>query len=258
MHPVFLEFKYIVIHTYGVMAALGFMSALISANYFGNKQGIKKDNISDLAVYVILSAVIGARVFYVFVAPEYFLKNPIEVLKIWKGGLVFYGGFVFAVIAALSFIKLKNMDLGKTADAIAPGLALGHGIGRIGCFFAGCCYGKHTDLPIGVVFKDPNSLAPLNESLHPTQLYSFLGNFIIFLILCVVFKRKKRDGDIFLLYLLLYGSFRVFIEYFRGDNRGSFIFGILSVSQLIGLTAILISISVYFYQRKRSSLKNNE
>jgi len=247
MHPVFFEFKSLVIHTYGVTAAIGFLFAILVAGFLAKKENIKKDDISDLAVYVILSAIIGARLFYFFVEPQFFLKNPFEIFKIWKGGLVFYGGFIFGLGGALFFIKKRDLPLGKTADVVAPALALGHGIGRIGCFFAGCCYGKPTDLPIGIVFKDLDSLAPLNQSLHPVQLYSVISNFFLFAVLMFFFTKKKKDGDVFLLYLFLYGILRMIIEYFRGDNRGEFIFNIFSLSQFIGLLAAFSAFLIYFF-----------
>ncbi|MDY0359819.1 MAG: prolipoprotein diacylglyceryl transferase [Desulforegulaceae bacterium] len=252
MHPVFFEYKSFVIHTYGVMAAIGFLAAIIVSGFLAKKENIKKDDISDLAVYVILSAVIGARLFYFFVEPKFFLENPLEIFKIWKGGLVFYGGFIFGLAGAVFFIKKRNLPLGKTADIIAPALALGHGIGRIGCFFAGCCYGKPTSLPIGIVFKNPDALAPLNISLHPVQLYSVISNLFIFGVLMFFFTKKKKDGDVFLLYLFLYGILRMIIEYFRGDNRGDFIFNILSVSQFIGLLAVLSAVFIYVFKNRKN------
>jgi phosphatidylglycerol:prolipoprotein diacylglycerol transferase len=234
------------------MAAIGFLAAIIVSGFLAKKENIKKDDISDLAVYVILSAVIGARLFYFFVEPKFFLENPLEIFKIWKGGLVFYGGFIFGLAGAVFFIKKRNLPLGKTADIIAPALALGHGIGRIGCFFAGCCYGKPTSLPIGIVFKNPDALAPLNISLHPVQLYSVISNLFIFGVLMFFFTKKKKDGDVFLLYLFLYGILRMIIEYFRGDNRGDFIFNILSVSQFIGLLAVLSAVFIYVFKNRKN------
>ncbi|PIE75218.1 MAG: prolipoprotein diacylglyceryl transferase [Deltaproteobacteria bacterium] len=251
MHPVFFHFEplNITIHTYGVMAAAGFFLAIMTASFFAEKEGIKKDFILDLSTYIIISAIIGARVFYLFVDPSYFFAHPIEIFKIWKGGLVFYGGFIFAAFTALIFIKLKGLPLGKISDIAAPSLAIGHAVGRIGCFFAGCCYGRPTDLPIGIIFKDEHSLAPLNACLHPTQLYSVISNFLIFIIMVIFFRLKKRDGDVFLLYLFLYGISRTIIEYFRGDNRGELFFGILSLSQFIGITASSAALLIFIFQR---------
>jgi phosphatidylglycerol:prolipoprotein diacylglycerol transferase len=251
MHPVFFEYKSIVIHTYGVMAAIGFLFAIIVSTFLAQKENIKKDDISDLSVYVVLFSVIGARIFYFFVEPEYFLNNPLEIFKIWNGGLVFYGGFIFGVAGALFFIKKRNLPLGKTADIIAPALALGHAIGRTGCFFAGCCYGKPTDLPIGIVFKNPKALAPLNQSLHPVQLYSSALNFLLFAVLIIFFTKKKKDGDVFILYLLMYGISRIILEYFRGDNRGEFILGLFSTSQFIGFLAAFSAVVIYVLKSKK-------
>lgn len=250
MHPILFSFKGLTVHTYGLMAGLGFIAAIFTATYCGRKNQIKGEDISDLALYIMISAIIGARLFYVLVEPGFFMANPLEIFKVWNGGLVFYGGFILAVITSIVFVKLRSLDLGKTADSIAPGIAIGHSFGRIGCFFAGCCYGKATDLPFGIVFNNSNSLAPTGVCLHPTQIYSSLSNFFIFLVLIYFMGKKKKDGDVFLLYLFLYGVLRMIIEYFRGDNRGELIFNILSTSQFIGIVAVLTAISLFVLSRR--------
>lgn len=258
MYPVLFEYRSFVIHTYGVAAAAGFGAAIIVAVILGKKEGIKKEDIKDLGFYIVLSAVAGARLFYFFVEPEYFIQNPLEIFKIWKGGLVFYGGFLFALAAALIFIKKRNLSLASTADAAAPAIALGHFAGRLGCFFAGCCYGKPVDSGIGLVFTHPQALAPLGQSLHPTQLYSAGANFVLFIILISFFFIRTRKGSVFLLYLFLYGILRIFIEFFRGDNRGALIFDFLSVSQFLGLLAALTAVVIFVYQLFKKNGRNQK
>jgi phosphatidylglycerol:prolipoprotein diacylglycerol transferase len=148
-----------------------------------------------------------------------------------------------AVAASIVTIRIKNLPFFKTADTIAPGVALGHGIGRLGCFFAGCCYGRQCDLPIAVQFSHPDSLAPLHVPLHPTQIYMVAANLILFLILIFLQRRKRFHGMIFLSYIILYSVFRFIIEFFRGDFRGDFYFEFLSVSQGIGILAIVIAVA---------------
>ncbi|MBF0468676.1 MAG: prolipoprotein diacylglyceryl transferase, partial [Desulfamplus sp.] len=201
----------------------------------------------------------GARVLYVLVNFNEFASDPISVFKIWNGGLVFYGGFIAALVSAFLFVRKKGLPLGKTADIIAPAIALGHAIGRIGCFFAGCCYGQRCDLPWAVIFKDSQSLAPLNIYLHPTQIYEAVSNLVLFVILLFVDNRKKRDGITFWFYIFLYGLVRSFIETFRGDPRGDFISGSLSVSQGIGLSMSIAGLCmvIYLSMTKVSMTKKN-
>ncbi len=146
--------------------------------------------------------------------------------------------------ASLITLKIKHLPFLKTADAIAPGAALGHGIGRLGCFFAGCCYGRQCELPFAVQFSDPHSLAPLHVPLHPTQIYMVFANLVLFFILVFLQRRKRFHGMIFLSYIILYSVFRFIIEFFRGDFRGDFFFDFLSVSQGIGILAVLIAVIV--------------
>jgi phosphatidylglycerol:prolipoprotein diacylglycerol transferase len=157
-----------------------------------------------------------------------------------------------AVIVTAVYLKLKHLNIWKTADLIAPGVALGHAVGRIGCFFAGCCYGKECDLPIAVKFTNPDSLAPLGVYLHPTQLYSVFSNLVLFFILSGLQKRKKFNGMVFLSYIMLYSLFRSIIEFFRGDFRGNFFFEFISMSQGIGLLVSMIAL-ILLIKLSRSS-----
>jgi phosphatidylglycerol:prolipoprotein diacylglycerol transferase len=155
-------------------------------------------------------------------------------------------------------MKMHHMAAGRTADIVAPAIAIGHSIGRIGCFFAGCCYGQTCDLPWAVTFTDAHSLAPTGVPLHPTQLYAVFGNLLIFVFLMMFRPYKRFAGQLFLLYIMLYGLMRALIEVFRGDFRGDFIFGILSVSQFIGLSMALIAAVLLVVLRRRSSSPQKE
>ena len=177
-----------------------------------------------------------------FSNPNLFLSDPLEIFRIWNGGLVFYGGFVIALITAILYLKRKKLSLFLTADIMAPPLALGHFFGRLGCLFAGCCYGKATDLPWAITFTNTESLAPLGVPLHPTQLYAAINNLLIFVFLWFFRRRKKFDGQIFWIYVLLYGVTRSFIEMFRGDFRGELILGVLSISQVIAATMTVMAV----------------
>ena len=242
MHPFLLKIGNFSIYTYGFFLATGFGAGLLLAKSEAKRLGQNSDKIMDLAFYILISAIIGSRLLYVLTNLETFTKDPVGIFKIWEGGLVFYGGFIAAMITAIILLKKWKMDLWTIADLTAPSIAAGQFFGRIGCFSAGCCYGKICDLPWAIVFRNPDSLAPVGIPLHPTQLYHAFSNLVIFFFLWFYRKRKKFDGQLFWLYILLYGITRAFIEIFRGDFRGNTFFNFLSISQIIGLTMAIIAI----------------
>lgn len=253
MHPVIFSLGSITLYTYGLFLALGFISGLYISRREAVLIGENPDIVSDLVFYLIIFGVLGGRSFYILTNLDSFLKNPVNVFKIWEGGLVFYGGFVFAIITVWAYTKYKKISLWKYADVLAPGLALGHAVGRIGCLMAGCCYGRACDLPWAITFHDHGSLAPLEIPLHPTQIYEVIGNLLIFAALMLFRKKKQIDGQVFWIYVLLYGAMRFIIEIFRGDDRGAFIFGTVSVSQTIGILMITASVFMHYYLRRKKT-----
>ncbi len=253
MCPIFLKIGPVTLHTYGVLVALGFVVGIVFAVYFGKKEGIAREKILDIGFYTILAAIGGSRLFFVIIEYKYFLKNPIDIFKVWEGGLVFYGGVLLVIPMILIYFKKNALPAWKTLDIFAPSLAIGHAIGRLGCFSAGCCYGKPTDLPWGVTFTDPHSLAIIGIPLHPTQLYeSFaeIGNFAVLLILR---KYKKFDGQLVWTYVLIYSVIRFIIEFFRGDRARGFIYNGFSIAQVISLGLFLAAIIfIVSHWRKKS------
>jgi len=241
MHPILINIGSFNLYTYGLFVALGFLTAMQISKINAKPHGISAEIITDIFFVILLSALVGARLLYVIINFNSYRDNLLSVFQIWNGGLVFFGGFIAAVAACAVYVKKKNLNIFKTADIIAPGIALGHAVGRIGCLFAGCCYGKVCDLPIAIKFTNFDSLAPLNVFLHPTQVYSMISNLIIFFSLLWLQKRKKFDGMVFLIYIILYSLFRSIIEFFRGDFRGDFIFDFISMSQGIGFMVSLIA-----------------
>jgi len=254
MHPVLISIGPFTLHTYGLFVASAFFTAIFLSLHQAKKEGLDPDRMLDLAFYVTLSAIVGARLLFVIVEYPYFLENPIRIFKIWEGGLVFYGGLIGAVVVSILYMKRHRMPVLTVGDIVAPSLALAQSVGRLGCVSAGCCYGKPTDLPWGIVFTDPNSLVPLEKlgmALHPTQLYSSAGNFTLFLFLFLLNKRKKFTGQTLLMYGICYPLLRSFIETFRGDPRGSLMGGMISTSQFISGIVFLISLTVYVRLRNR-------
>ncbi|MBU2621537.1 MAG: prolipoprotein diacylglyceryl transferase [Proteobacteria bacterium] len=257
MFPVLLKIGPLSIFTYGFFIAVGFLAGIYIAVKEARRLGENPEMIMDLCFYLLVAAIIGSRLFYVATNPKMFLDDPVEILKIWNGGLVFYGGFIAALITGIIYLKAKNIPVWKTADIMVPSVALAHFFGRIGCFFAGCCYGKYCDLPWAVTFNNPDSLAPQGLPLHPTQLYSAFNNLAIFLLLFFLRKRKDYDGQLFWIYVLIYGITRSFIEIFRADFRGEFHYGIFSVSQVVGGVMAVVSLIMLFILRKRALSKGN-
>ncbi len=253
MYPILFQFGSLHIYAYGFFIVVGFATAVVLAALKIRKSnsGVSFGNIVDLFFYTVLSSFIGSRLLFVLINFDVYRQHPAQIFKIWEGGLVFYGGLALAVMVAFWYMKWHRLPIWKLADLISPLIALGLSFGRIGCFFAGCCYGKETSLPWAVVFKNSDSLARLNIPLHPTQLYDAVNGLAIFFFLSWMEKRKTFDGQIFWLFLFLYATTRFFIEIFRGDPRG-FLFGdLLSTSQAIGILLTIFSLFMLFYIKKR-------
>jgi len=209
----------------------------------------------DLCFCLLIAALVGSRLFYIAANPGIFFQDPLEIIKIQNGGLVFYGGFIAALIAGLIYMKVAAMPLWKTADIMAPSIAIGQFLGMLGCFFAGCCYGRACDFSWAVTFMHPESLAPTGIPLHPVQLYFSLNYLIIYGLLLFVRRYKKFDGQLFWVYVLLYGVTFAIIETFRGDIQSFAISGALSVSQTIGAALAMIA-AVMIMLLRRSPEKN--
>jgi phosphatidylglycerol:prolipoprotein diacylglycerol transferase len=249
MHPVLFHIGPFTLHTYGVFVASAFFLAIAMSLKQARQQGLDPDKMLDLAFYVTLSAIIGARLLFIIVEYQYFLEDPIRIFKIWEGGLVFYGGLIMAVIVSILYMKKYDMPVLKVGDIVAPSMAIAQAVGRLGCLSAGCCYGKETALPWGIVFTDPNSLVPLGKlglTLHPTQLYSSFGGLVLCGVLFALLKRKRFDGQVLAMYGILYPLLRSFIEFFRGDPRGAIIGGMVSTSQAVSVGIFFLSVFLYF------------
>ncbi len=252
MYPILIKIGPFTLYTYGLMIAIGILVAVMVARHEAKRKSLNPDKIADLAFYLVIAGVIGARLFYVATTPSIFIHDPIEILRIWNGGLVFYGAFITALITCLIYLKKNRMPIWKTTDVFAPAVAIAHVFGRLGCFFAGCCYGKVCSLPWAVTFTNPNTLArPIGVGLHPTQLYDSINNLIIFSLLWAFRRRMKFDGQLFWIYILLYGVNRSIIEQFRGDFRGDFLWGVFSISQVIGCTMATLAVIMLFLLHRR-------
>lgn len=237
------------IPTYGVLVATGVLVGLWISVRNAQRQGIKAENAWDFGIALVLAGILGSKILYIILdwrSGHVYGQNLREILSLdtLQAGGVFSGGLVAAFITAWWFLRRHHMPALATCDAFAPGLAMGHAIGRVGCFAAGCCYGKETTHFWGVTFTNPLAAqlvgTPLGHALEPTQLFESAAELGIFFILTWMFKRKKFDGQVFGAYLFLYGIARFFIEFLRGDpGRGTVFGGVLSGTQLIAMGLVL-------------------
>lgn len=254
MHPILFEFGNWPVYSYGVLLAAAYLLALQLAVWRAKRRGIDPNRVMDLGIWIIIAALVGAKALLVVVDWDYYRANPREVFSLFRSAGVFYGGLVVATLTGLLLIRRYKLPVWATADLYAPGIALGHVIGRLGCFFAGCCWGKPTDLPWAITFTHPaaaiNVGTPLNIPLHPTQLYE-AGAELIILGLLLATERKWRyfEGRTFWLYMLLYAITRFIIEIYRGDPRGM-IFD-MSTSQFVSVLLVPLSLGMLFWLSRR-------
>lgn len=242
------------LHTYGLLVATGFVTGLFLAVRQAKRQGISSERILDLGFYILLAAIIGSRLLFVATAPEHYLSRPLEIFKIWEGGLVFYGGLIFAVPVAVWYMNRHSLDKWAIADIIAPSIAIGHAIGRLGCFSAGCCYGAPAEgLPWAVTFLHPETLAIRGVPLHPAQIYESLGELVNFSLLIILRKHQSFKGQLFWTYILFYSVLRFVVEFFRGDEIRGFIFAGISTSQGISVVMAAVAAVVYITKLRRKS-----
>src|SRR5919202_1077121 len=256
MYPRLFELGPVTVYTYGVLLAAAYLLGLQLARVRGRKRGLDANRVLDLGIYIIISALIGAKLLLLVTDFRTFTSQPSELLTLARSGGVFYGGLILAVVVALWYIRRVGLPLWTTCDVFAPGIALGHVVGRFGCLFAGCCYGKPTTKPWGITFTDPFAAAnvgtPLNQPLHPTQLYEAGAEFLILMALLWT-ERKGRPyaGRTFWLYMLLYAISRFIIEFYRDDPRGYV--GMFSTSQFISLILAPLAVGMLVYLSRQKA-----
>jgi phosphatidylglycerol:prolipoprotein diacylglycerol transferase len=232
--------------TYGFLVASGVLIGLWLTVRNARRQGIDPEKMWNLGILVVLSGILGAKILYVVNEWSYFKQNPGEIFSVdtLQAGGVFSGGLVAALLAAAWYIRSNRLPVLASIDCFAPGLALGHAIGRVGCFAAGCCFGKETTAAWGVTFSNPLahelSGTPLGVHLHPTQLIEAVVEVANFFLLSWLIRRKTFDGQVFGTYMILYGIARFFIEFLRGDpGRGEVFGGLMSGTQLISILLVI-------------------
>jgi phosphatidylglycerol---prolipoprotein diacylglyceryl transferase len=228
--------------TYGALVAVAFLTALWLTSRFARERGLNSEKIVNLGVYCALTGMLGAKILMILLDPEY-RAHPGEIFSFetLQSAGIFFGGFIVALVFAFFYMRSQNLPVLATADVFAPGVAIGHGIGRLGCFAAGCCWGKPTTLPWAVTFNNRNATTgvPLGVPLHPTQLYEALAEAIICLILIWRLKQKHEDGKVIGLYFVLYGMVRFGVEFLRDHDASNPFGGPFVLEQWIALAVAI-------------------
>ncbi len=259
MHPILFKIGPLEIRSWGVLVLIAFAVGIWYISKRIQKHGVNPERIWDLGFWVALSAIIGSRVLYVLYHVPYFREHPGEIIKFWEGGAVFFGGFIFGLVAGIWYLVKHKKDLPfwLTGDYAAEALALGMFFGRWGCFFNGCCFGKETTLPLGVVFPPGSPAYEIMDSLyiHPSQLYEGFANLILFFLLLVLEKKKPFHGFIFLFYMMMASLIRFLVDftrYYEPEN----IIASLTVNQWISIGVFVISGVIMFLLWRKKSSKN--
>ena len=245
MYPELFRIGSFPVNTYGVFLAIAFLCAILITAKLAARDGLPRERVYDLCLWMLLAGLVGSKILMLFTEPEY-RANPLQLISLdfLRSGGVFYGGLLGAVAAGYFLMKRYKLPWWQTADACAPGIAIGNFFGRQGCFAAGCCWGKPTTLPWGVQFSELGheiTGVPIDAHLHPTQLYESFAMLLVFFFLLWLHKRKRFSGQVVLVYALLYSVIRFSIEFVRDDPRGD----ILGLTTLTGLsTSQMISLAV--------------
>ncbi len=250
MLPKLFSFGGFSLPTYGVLVALAFLAALWLIGRLAKREGLDRDTVINLGVYCALAGIVGAKVLMIVLDPSY-RAHPLEVFSLGtlQSAGIFYGGFVAALFMAYFYMRRMHLPVLKTADVFAPGVALGHGIGRLGCFAAGCCWGRPSQLPWAVTFTSPDAQnvgVPLGIPLHPTQIYESLAEFAIAAVLYRLALRSHKPGSIIGLYLVLYGIARLIVEFFRAHDESNPLGLSLSLEQWISLVLAMAGVYLIF------------
>ena len=277
MHPVLIDFfGFFSLHTYGLMIALGFMIGMQlgvreAKRIDQSEKGNFDQFITDLTFWILVAAIVGARVLFVIVEWDRYADDPIKILKFWEGGLVFYGGFIGAVVFSVYYCMRHRRNFFLVADTLIPSVALGHFFGRIGCLAAGCCWGVEVshDFPLGIQFPDgalvhsamerTGQIPPGQEftpHIHPVQLYEAFGELMIFFLLLFVRSLKRFHGQALLTYLFVYPILRTSLEFIRGDKaRGQYeVLGqLVSTSQIISVLVASVALVLLVFLLRRQS-----
>lgn len=241
MHPVLIDLGALKIYSYGFMLALSFLLGILLAARRARGRGVEPEAVYDLSMVIVVCAVIGSRGLYILTHRDRF-EGIIDIFALWQGGATYYGGLILAVAGSIVFLRRKKIPFFRMADIIAPSIALGVFLTRIGCFLSGCCFGSPTSCPTGVVFPpgSPAGHVHYGVSVHPTQLYSSLyGLVILAALLLIDRKHARRDGVVFAWLCVMYGIARFAVDFFRHYEESALVWGRLVDNQVISVVLVV-------------------
>ncbi len=252
MLPILLRIGSFTLHTYGLLVATGFLVGIYTARRFAGRFGLDPEKIFNLAVYLALAAIVGAKLFLVFQDWRYYIHDPGSLFS-WgfvQSAGIFYGGLVLALLTLTLYVWRQKLPWLAVGDAVVPGVAIGHSIGRLGCFSAGCCWGKPTTGWWGITFTNAYSHAtvgvPLNIPLYPTQLIESFCELVIFLVLWRLAKRRAFVGQLTAVYLISYGVVRFLVDFLRYYEPQALLFhGLMTDAQLTSLFMIALAVGIW-------------
>lgn len=258
MFPRLLSLGGFTLHTYGLLVAAGFLAGIYTAQRFARKFGLNPDQIFNLAIYLAVGAILGSKLFLILQDWRFYLHYPGQLLSLslLESAGIFYGGVVGALLVLTFYVHRHKLNWLAVGDAVVPGVALGHAIGRLGCFSAGCCWGRPTTMPWGIIFTSRYAHAtvgvPLNVPLQPTQLIESAAEFLIFLLLWRLSRRRAFVGQLTAVYLIAYGLVRFFVDFLRRIAPHALLFGgWMSAGQLTSLCVIALAIGIIATRRRR-------
>ena len=256
MHPELVRLGPLTINWYGIMLALAFLLGIWTAGRRAPLTGTARENIVDAGLWLILGGIVGARTFYVISYWDTLVTNPLfpqapwtEIFMVQRGGLVYYGGLIGASLACIAFVSRRRLPLWKLADIFAPSIALGYGLGRIGCLLRGCCYGRTCGLPWAIHFSPDHETG--GQLVHPTQIYESLLSLGFYFALALLYRRKRFDGQIFATYLMGYAMLRSFVETFRGVYSAAHLHGGWTPAQLVSIGVFAAGAVLFWRLRPR-------
>ncbi len=248
MFPIILRFGSFNLYSYGLMLFISFLVGIKLTSARAKRFGVREEKITNLALYILLGAIVGSRLLYVLLHWNEFERDLIGIFAFWRGGLgglMFFGGYIGSLLLGIYYVKKERLPLRKMLDAATPAVALGEFFTRIGCFLNGCCFGKSTNLPWGIHFPKDSPAGFLGR-VHPTQLYSSLFGLILFFFVLFLERKRLKDGSLFAITLILYALFRFLIDFVRYyEDYANFL-----TNQLIAISLIIFGIILYIRFQK--------
>lgn len=243
MHPILFKIGPFTLYSYGFFVAAAFLVSSILILREASRSGIKRESVLDVLIALLLGGLIGGRALFVAINLKYFLSNPLHVFMLSEGGMAFHGGLAGGILGVYLACRARKISFWGTLDLVSPYAALGHAIGRIGCFMNGCCYGKPAISGPGVVFPG-DTVARI-----PTQIYESVLLLVLFIALKGVWRKRSFDGQVFSAYIMLYALLRFAMEYLRGDNPQ--IASGLTLPQLISIGMLVLGAGLWVVLGRR-------